>query len=232
MLSFNTLFGLQLSKKILKITDNLSHTLQKQKMSAAEGQAIAELTVHTLKAMHTDTSFTLFFNLVDHFRELTGTNLPVLPRKRKALQRFEVGSPEGSHSATVEDHHRRQYFEVLDNAIESISNRFDQLGYRMYRNLECLLVNAANGKEFEHFFESVKSFYKKDFNRALLSAQLQNLCTCFVDSDMIVSLGEWLNHLLLLNINREKVDQLDIDAIGDEFVRGSEHRLRQFGKFT
>lgn len=28
MLHYNTLFGLQLSKKILKITDNLSHTLQ------------------------------------------------------------------------------------------------------------------------------------------------------------------------------------------------------------
>ena len=41
-----------------------------------------------------------------------------------------------------------------------------------------------------------------------------------------------LNHLLLLNLNQEKVDQLDIDAIGDEFIRGSEHRLRQFGKFT
>ena len=160
MLSFNMVFRLQL-KKILKITDNLSRTLQKQKMSAAEGQAIAELTVRTLKAMRTDTSFTLFFNLVDHFRELTGTNLPVLPRKRKAPQRFEVGSSEGSHSATVEDHYRRQYFEVLDNAIESISDRFDQPGYRMYRNLECLLVNAANGKEFEHFFESVHHFTRK-----------------------------------------------------------------------
>ena len=28
----------------------------------------------------------------------------------------------------------------------------------------------------------------------------------------------WLNHLLLLNINQEKVDQLDIDVIGDQFV--------------
>ena len=27
---------------------------------------------------------------------------------------------------------------------------------------------------------------------------------------------------------QKKVDQLDIDAIGDEFIRGSEHRLRQF----
>ena len=41
-----------------------------------------------------------------------------------------------------------------------------------------------------------------------------------------------LNHLLLLNLNQEKVDQLDIDASGDEFIRGSEHRLHQFGKFT
>ena len=27
---------------------------------------------------------------------------------------------------------------------------------------------------------------------------------------------------------QKKVDQLDIDAIDDEFIRGSEHRLRQF----
>ena len=41
-----------------------------------------------------------------------------------------------------------------------------------------------------------------------------------------------LNHVMLLSINREKVDQLDIDVIADRFVQGSEHRLRQFGKFA
>ena len=41
-----------------------------------------------------------------------------------------------------------------------------------------------------------------------------------------------LNHVMLLSINREKVDQLDIDVIADQFVVGSEHRLCQFGKFT
>ena len=41
-------------------------------MSAAEEKAIAELTVRALKAMYTDTSYTLFFNIVDRFRELTG----------------------------------------------------------------------------------------------------------------------------------------------------------------
>ena len=43
-----------------------------------------------------------------------------------------------------------------------------------------------------------------------------------------------LNHMMILNINREKVDQLDIDVIhvADEFVQGNEHRFRQFVKFT
>ena len=41
-----------------------------------------------------------------------------------------------------------------------------------------------------------------------------------------------LNHLLLLNLVQEQVDELDIDAIGNEFIRGSEHRLRQFEKRT
>ena len=41
-----------------------------------------------------------------------------------------------------------------------------------------------------------------------------------------------LNHVMLLSINRERVDKLDINAIADEFVRGSEHRLCLFGKCT
>ena len=31
---------------------------------------------------------------------------------------------------------------------------------------------------------------------------------------------------------QKKVDQLDIDRIGDEFIRGGEHPICQFGKFT
>ena len=41
-----------------------------------------------------------------------------------------------------------------------------------------------------------------------------------------------LNHLMLLAIHKEETEKLDIDYIGDEFVRGSEHRLSIFGKFV
>ena len=82
MLHYTTLFGLQLSKKILHITDNLSHILQHQAMSV-------ELTVRTLKGMHTEESFALFFDLVDRFRTATSTDPPVLPCKRRAPERYE-----------------------------------------------------------------------------------------------------------------------------------------------
>ena len=187
MLHYNTLFGLILSKKILKLTDNLSRTLQKQEVSAAEEQAVAELTVRTLKAMRSEESFGLFFDLVDRFCELTGIELPALPRKRRVPQRYKIGSGEGSHCTTMEDHHHLQYFEVLDIAIASITDRFYQPGYAVYKNLEGLLVNAANGQTISSYFESVTTFYKDDFDQGLFSAQLQNLATWFTGKT--VSLG-------------------------------------------
>ena len=54
------LFGLKLCKRVLKITDNMSRTLQKQSLSAAEAQDIAALTAKTLKNMRTDEAFGLF----------------------------------------------------------------------------------------------------------------------------------------------------------------------------
>ena len=40
-----------------------------------------------------------------------------------------------------------------------------------------------------------------------------------------------LNHVMILHLNKEKVDNLDLDAIGNKFVEGNEHRLKYFRKF-
>ena len=179
MATFYVLFGLQLAMKILKITDNLSRTLQKQTMSAAEGHSLAECTVKTLVSMRTTDCFDGFLLLVHCYCEQTNTNPPVLPRKRRAPQRFEVGTGEGSHSSTVEDHYRHAYFEVLDLAIASISDRFNQPGYAIYQNLESLIVSAANCEPFDQHLKEVVEFYENDLNSSLLSAQLQNLGSWF-----------------------------------------------------
>jgi len=40
-----------------------------------------------------------------------------------------------------------------------------------------------------------------------------------------------LNHVMILHLNKEKVDSLDLDVVGNEFVKGNEHCLKYFGKF-
>ena len=47
----------------------------------------------------------------------------------------------------------------------------------------------------------------------------------------ITMVQEWLNHLLVLHIHKDKTDALDLAEIGDRFVAGSEHCLKTFGKF-
>ncbi len=47
----------------------------------------------------------------------------------------------------------RQYYEALDIATASITSRFNQPGYIVYKNLESLLVSAANDQAYDPFFD-------------------------------------------------------------------------------
>ncbi len=57
MTTFQYLYGVMLGELILNHTDNLSRTLQKHDISAAEGQEVADLTVQTLNRIRSDDSF-------------------------------------------------------------------------------------------------------------------------------------------------------------------------------
>ena len=173
MTSFGLLFGMHLSKTILKHTDNLSRTLQKQSMSSAECQGIAELTVSTLQRMRSDEAFDQFFSVVEISRESLGADTPSLPRKKRA--RIEVGTGAGSHAESVEDYYRQKYYEALDMCVESIKDRFNQPGYQLYRNLEEVLVMAANGKAYDKQLDAIRDFYGDDFNSSTFFHFLHSL---------------------------------------------------------
>lgn len=287
MSKFALLFGIHLCKKLLKITDNLSRTLQKQSLSAAEGQNIAAKTVITLEKMRSSEAFDQFFQVVNLSRSELEVDPPQLPRKRKAPSRFEIGSGSPSFSNTVEDHYRAIFFEGLDLVINSVKHRFEQPGYKIYRNLEELLVLAANGKDYRDQLKAVNETYQGDFDSSLLCTQLECLSTWFsgrgdlslfecLEALSAMSAAEKsyfsevcvivklitvmpatnavsersfsamrrlktylrstmrqsrLNYLMLLAINKDRLDKIDVDDIGEEFVTGSEHRLTQFGRF-
>ena len=48
------LFGLQLARRLYSFTDNLSGTLQKEKMAAISGKWLADLTTKTFQSMRND----------------------------------------------------------------------------------------------------------------------------------------------------------------------------------
>ena len=291
MSQYNLLFGLKLCERILCITDNLSKTLQTQYLSASEAQQLARLTNDTLKGMRTDQAFELFYQMVGRLCDETETAGPSLPRKRKAPKRYEVGEAEGYHSPTVEEQYRRYYFEAIDLVTHAIDERFDQPGYATYRNLEELVLKAANGDGYAAELKEVTAFYGSDLKVDELTTQLcifatkfaseqqtsqmatlgdvfkfmQSLtvgqCTFFSEVCKVIRLllvlpatnavsersfstmrriksylrntmGQArLNHLMLLNIHKEQLDDLDLKIIANEFVRGSEHRQRIFGTF-
>ena len=162
MTQYKVLFGLKLCERVLKITDNLSATLQNQSLPAAEAQSIAEMTIKTLEGMRSDEAFGLFLKLVECVRKSTDTEEPSL-RKRKAPHRFEIGDGEGYHSLTVEEHYRTMYFEALDNAVSAIKERFDQPGYKIFKNLDGLLVKAANKEDYSAEFQEVIALYVTKF---------------------------------------------------------------------
>ena len=80
-----------------------------------------------LRSCALQTVLMVLFLLVYCFCECTNTNLPVLPRNRRAPQSFEVGTGEGQkdHTALLLKTtvvHCQAYFEVLDLAIASTSD--------------------------------------------------------------------------------------------------------------
>ena len=115
---------------------------------------------------------------------------PQLPRCRKVPRRFEVGSADGDFPATPEGHYRRIYFQAIDLIIACITDRFHQIGYQMYRNVQDLLLKAARGGDYQTQFDFVTHFYGSGFNPQLLSTQLQVLSTNFIvdpASDIVLS---------------------------------------------
>ena len=126
MNSFDFYFGVYLGEMILCHTDNLSKTLQKRELSAAEGQLVSSLVKETLQSMHSSEHFNLFWEVLNKKAEHLNVGEPVLPRKRKTSRRIEIGEGTGDFHTTVVDHYRVIYFEAMDLIIQSTDDRFDQ----------------------------------------------------------------------------------------------------------
>ena len=193
MTSFDFYFGVYLGEMVLHHTDNLSKTLQKKKLSAAEGQQVVKV---TLQSMSSAERFDLFWKTLIKKAEHLNVGEPVLPRKGKAPRRTEIEEGTGDFHTTVVDHYRVIYFEAMDVIIQCIDDRFDQPGYKMYSGLESLLLKGCKQLDYQDELHLVKSLYDKDLNYQNLEIQFQTIAPSVKDD---LSLGGIFNYLKTLS---------------------------------
>ncbi len=184
MRKFEFFFGVSLGFLILRHTDNLSKTLQRADMSAAEGQEVTSLTLATLKSLRNDSSFDLFWKRTCAVVDKLDINGPTLPRRRKVPRHLDDGS-EQSFPETVEQHYRIVYFEALDLIISRVSDRFDQPGYKTYSKVQNLLLRAARSEDYSEELQFVQTFYGSDFDPVQLSTHLEIFSNVFHQSKRV-----------------------------------------------
>ena len=179
MTKFDFLFGVILGSRILRLVDNLSCTLQKKELSAAEGQVAANVTIKVISALRTDEEFDIFWQNVVKKSETVDVSKPRMPRKRKAPNQYETGIGEGSHPESPKDLYRSTYYATIDRILSSIRDRFDQPGYEIYAHLQNLLTKATSADDYSEDMEVVVRLYERDIEPARLKRQLEILTAEF-----------------------------------------------------
>ena len=136
--------------------------------------------VETLQNLKSDEHIDAFWDKVMNKSSNVSIDEPTLPRRRKAPKHFQIGSGEPSFPESIADMFRQHYYKALDLVINSIKDRFDQPGYRTYKNLQDLLKSVtSHPAAYEAKLEFVVDFCGQDFNKNTLKVQLETLQTTF-----------------------------------------------------
>ena len=173
METFNFYFGMKVAGLILKMTNNLSATLQHSFMSASAGQEVAVGTVHTLEKMRSNHDWQLFWKCVCKEEKRLRLPEPRTPRKKRKPICYEVGNAEPEFAKTPEKYFHQIWNQSFDLAKEGIKERFDQPDYGVLKNLEGLIANEANGNPYDEELAVVERTYPDDFDSSLLELQLK-----------------------------------------------------------
>ena len=124
MEKFELLFGLVLSIRILKHTNNLSKTLQSPELTSADGQKLAYLTCQTLEKIRNDECFDLFWDKVILLQKEFEVNDPSCQERGKHLDGMKV-----EVKIIFTSPKRFVMFSVLDLIYSYVRERFHQRGY-------------------------------------------------------------------------------------------------------
>ena len=132
-------------------------------MSAVSGQRLAQLTKSVLESIRNNDSFSAFYSVVLRKSKNHTISDQLLPRKRRAPARIEVGKGQPTFPETPKDHYRHIYFEAIDLIVNAIEQRFSQPSFAAYaKKVESLLLKGINGESYTAELDYMKVSYNDD----------------------------------------------------------------------
>ena len=149
------LFGCHLGKMILNHKDHKA--LQDESCTAVEGQDAAMKTVKALESTRNEDRYKDFMKAVKADQNRFEIDEPPLLRKRRRSERVDhYFQPSTYHfPESNEQIFHRIYFEVLNNAIQTIKARFDETDWVVYKNIQEVFLNSLKGEPFQENLDVV-----------------------------------------------------------------------------
>ena len=192
MESFKFYFGWQLGRKLYAHSDNLSKTLQQEKMSAIKGKSLADLTVQTLEGIRNDRDYNLFYESVEKSAgKIKAVSKSNLPRKRNmpyySILQFVEGhkSEELHHPKTAHAYFKAIYNEAIDTIIDSNQDKFEQPGFKVFGQVAQLFLKSVNREDHSDEIMTVESTFRGGYDHDSLITELELLPAIFDDCEPV-----------------------------------------------
>ena len=131
--------------------------------------------------MHIFTLDTSFNNLWEKLKKETSTlgiEESSLQRKRKRKGKLLSENERQFYfdMEEVEIYYKRVYFDAIDTIVAiNLTNRFNQPGFQACQNIEQLLLNAVNNKNYEEQQKNALAVYEHDLDIITLTTWLESL---------------------------------------------------------
>ena len=168
MESFKFYFGLQLDRKLYAHTDNLSKTLQQEKMSTMGSHwQISPYKLWKTYLMIATTTFStkVLKNQLAKLRLSQNRPYRKNGTSNYSILQFVEGrkSEKPHHPETAQTYFKAIYSEAIDNIINSIQKRFEQPGFKVFGQVEQLFLKSINKEDHSDEIMTVESIFLGDY---------------------------------------------------------------------
>ena len=228
MTKFTTFFGVHFAVNIFSVSEQLSISMQTKGILAQTAMEGVQALKENLQQQRND--YGVFFEQIsEKAAVLSMVKEPVIPRPHKVPHRLRHGDAEQHHFESEKYMFRAQYFEAIDACLSELNRRFDEESYALLRQIEIAFLNAANQDRIE-VVHLIQIYLLAPISAASAerSFSVQRQIKSYLRNTMS---EKRYSNLLVLNIHKEKTDNIDLIKLAREFALKNDRRLRYFGKF-